>query len=206
MDEHVSLYMSPINIDPEQPAMPISHPPYYATYLAKRIGTFCDARPGRGHLGAQRRRHRRRGRFCSRPTTSTASARRCSSPRSIGCGAGTLVCVFDATDRIQHMFWRDLEAGHPAGAGRDTPSTATRSATSTSTTTRWSAGCWSSCGDGDVLMVHLGSRLHLVPPRRQPQQLAAARGLPRAEARRRRHEPSGCATWTGRGRAPTRSG
>jgi predicted AlkP superfamily phosphohydrolase/phosphomutase len=27
---------------------------------------------------------------------------------------GTLVCVFDATDRIQHMFWRYLEPDHPA--------------------------------------------------------------------------------------------
>ena len=33
---------------------------YYATYLAKRIGPYLDARPRRGHLGAQRRRHRRR--------------------------------------------------------------------------------------------------------------------------------------------------
>jgi predicted AlkP superfamily phosphohydrolase/phosphomutase len=32
---------------------------------------------------------------------------------------GTLVCVFDATDRIQHMFWRYLEPGHPAAAGRE---------------------------------------------------------------------------------------
>jgi predicted AlkP superfamily phosphohydrolase/phosphomutase len=28
--------------------------------------------------------------------------------------AGCLVCVFDATDRIQHMFWRYLDADHPA--------------------------------------------------------------------------------------------
>ncbi len=41
MDEHFSLYVSPINLDPETPAMPISHPSYYATYLAKRIGTFA---------------------------------------------------------------------------------------------------------------------------------------------------------------------
>jgi predicted AlkP superfamily phosphohydrolase/phosphomutase len=27
---------------------------------------------------------------------------------------GTLVCVFDATDRIQHMFWRHLDPAHPA--------------------------------------------------------------------------------------------
>jgi hypothetical protein len=38
LGEHVSLYVTPINIDPEKPAMPISHPSYYATYLAKKIG------------------------------------------------------------------------------------------------------------------------------------------------------------------------
>ena len=41
MDEHFSLYVTPLNIDPEKPAMPISHPSYYATYLAKRIGPYC---------------------------------------------------------------------------------------------------------------------------------------------------------------------
>jgi predicted AlkP superfamily phosphohydrolase/phosphomutase len=30
---------------------------------------------------------------------------------------GTLTCVFDATDRIQHMFWRYIEKGHPAARG-----------------------------------------------------------------------------------------
>ena len=37
-DQHVSLYVSPISLDPEHPAMPISHPSWYATYLAKKIG------------------------------------------------------------------------------------------------------------------------------------------------------------------------
>src|SRR5208337_312347 len=27
---------------------------------------------------------------------------------------GVCACVFDATDRIQHMFWRFLDANHPA--------------------------------------------------------------------------------------------
>ncbi len=27
---------------------------------------------------------------------------------------GAVVCVFDITDRVQHMFWRYLEEGHPA--------------------------------------------------------------------------------------------
>src|SRR5262249_5862587 len=30
---------------------------------------------------------------------------------------GTLTCVFDATDRIQHMFWRWHEPNHPAVRG-----------------------------------------------------------------------------------------
>src|SRR3712207_7721102 len=31
---------------------------------------------------------------------------------------GSLVCVFDATDRIQHMFWRELDPTHPARRDR----------------------------------------------------------------------------------------
>ena len=31
---------------------------------------------------------------------------------------GCLVCVFDATDRIQHMFWRHIDPGHPAARGQ----------------------------------------------------------------------------------------
>ena len=30
---------------------------------------------------------------------------------------GNLVCVFDGTDRVQHMFWRYVQEGHPAAAG-----------------------------------------------------------------------------------------
>ena len=41
MGDHFSLYMSPINLDPEKPAMPVSHPPYYSMYLAKRIGPYA---------------------------------------------------------------------------------------------------------------------------------------------------------------------
>ena len=40
MGEHVSLYVTPINLDPEKPAMPISHPGYYASYLAKSVGPY----------------------------------------------------------------------------------------------------------------------------------------------------------------------
>jgi predicted AlkP superfamily phosphohydrolase/phosphomutase len=35
-------------------------------------------------------------------------------------GRGAVVCVFDITDRLQHMFWRYLEPDHPANTGKDT--------------------------------------------------------------------------------------
>ena len=33
--------MTPINLDPQRPALPISHPPYYAAYLANLLGAFA---------------------------------------------------------------------------------------------------------------------------------------------------------------------
>ena len=33
---------------------------------------------------------------------------------------GAVVCVFDITDRLQHMFFRHLDDAHPANRGRDT--------------------------------------------------------------------------------------
>lgn len=37
---HLQVYISPVNIDPEKPAMPISHPPDYAAELARETGLF----------------------------------------------------------------------------------------------------------------------------------------------------------------------
>jgi predicted AlkP superfamily phosphohydrolase/phosphomutase len=113
MDEHVSLYLSPINIDSENPAMPISHPGYYSTYLSKKIGKYStlglaedtwalnegvtdDATFLRQTYDIDRERQ-------DMFFAAFDRLRR-----------GSLVCVFDATDRIQHMFWRYTEKGHPA--------------------------------------------------------------------------------------------
>ncbi len=35
------LYVTPINIDPEKPAMPVGYPSVYSMYLAKKQGTFA---------------------------------------------------------------------------------------------------------------------------------------------------------------------
>ncbi|HUP51467.1 MAG TPA: alkaline phosphatase family protein, partial [Longimicrobiales bacterium] len=114
--EETSLYVTPINLDPDKPAMPISHPPYYATYLAKKLGKYStlglaedtwalnegvidDAAFLRQTYDVDKEREEMLFAALERLRK------------------GTVVCVFDATDRIQHMFWRYLEEGHPAARG-----------------------------------------------------------------------------------------
>jgi len=118
MGEHVSLYVTPLNFDPESPAMPISHPSYYATYLAKRIGPFATLGLAEDTWAlnegvidddtflqmAYDIDRERQEMFLA-----TLERQR----------GGTVTCVFDATDRVQHMFWRYTEEGHPAARGRD---------------------------------------------------------------------------------------
>jgi predicted AlkP superfamily phosphohydrolase/phosphomutase len=117
-DGHFSLYMSPINIDPEKPAMPVSHPAYYATYLAKRIGSYSTLGLAED-TWALNEGVTDDGTFLKQ--TYDIDRER----ESMFFGAldrlqkGSLVCVFDATDRIQHMFWRYIEKDHPAARGRE---------------------------------------------------------------------------------------
>ncbi|MDH3198692.1 MAG: alkaline phosphatase family protein, partial [Candidatus Krumholzibacteria bacterium] len=40
IDGDVGLYMTPIHIDPEKPAMPITHPSVFSIYLAKLMGPY----------------------------------------------------------------------------------------------------------------------------------------------------------------------
>jgi len=118
MDEHFSLYVAPINLDPETPAMPISHPFYYATYLAKRVGTFATLGVAED-TWALNEGVTDDGTFLQQ-TYDIDREREAMLFSSLDrLRRGTLVCVFDATDRIQHMFWRDIDPGHPAGRGRE---------------------------------------------------------------------------------------
>lgn len=111
--DEVSLYVTPLNIDPERPAMPISHPPYYASYLANKIGPYST-------LGLAEDTWALNEGVIDEATflrqTYDVDAER---ERMFFAGLdrlrqGTLICVFDATDRIQHMFWRYLDPSHPA--------------------------------------------------------------------------------------------
>ncbi len=111
------LYVTPIQIDPNKPAMPISHPPVYATYLAKSQGLYATLGLAEDTwalnakiLGDDGFLHQCLEADEERETMffdTLEKVRR-----------GTVVCVFDGTDRIQHMFWRYIDPSHPAYNGQ----------------------------------------------------------------------------------------
>jgi predicted AlkP superfamily phosphohydrolase/phosphomutase len=104
----VSLYVTPIQIDPEKPALPISHPPHYALYLSKLIGPFATVGMAEDTWAlnegaideqafleqAELIKKEREGMFFS----TLERTRR-----------GVVACVFDTTDRVQHMFYRYID-------------------------------------------------------------------------------------------------
>ena len=146
MGEHVSLYVSPINLDPDKPAMPISHPDYYATYLAKKIGPFATLGLAEDTWALNEKviddatflkldlRHRRRAgedaRRRPRPARATAPSWSCSTPPT-------------ASSTCSGATWRTATRPREGqDAGRRT---ATPSSSSTVTTTAWWASSSTVC-------------------------------------------------------------
>jgi predicted AlkP superfamily phosphohydrolase/phosphomutase len=114
----LKIYITPINIDPEHPSLPISHPFYYSISLAKQHGPFAT-------LGLAEDTWALNEEVIDEAAFLTQAHDICQEREtafldSLGKMAdGLLVNVFDTTDRIQHMFFRYLDPDHPANAGRD---------------------------------------------------------------------------------------
>jgi predicted AlkP superfamily phosphohydrolase/phosphomutase len=119
-DEHVSLYMSPINIEPGKPAMPISHPSFYSSYLEKKIGPFATLGLAED-TWALNEKVTDDGTFWTQTQDIDAEREQMLSIALDKLRSGALVTVFDATDRVNHMYWRYIDDGHPAAAGIDDP-------------------------------------------------------------------------------------
>jgi len=113
VEPELELYASPINIDPERPALPVSHPFVYSMYLAKRLGRYATLglaedtwALNEGVLDDDAFLDQCQLLFEERERMLFNALRNSSS--------GCVVCVFDTTDRVQHMFWRERAA---AGSG-----------------------------------------------------------------------------------------
>lgn len=107
------LYVTPVNIDPERPAMAVGYPSVYSRYLAKLQGPFATLGLAEDTwaLNEEILSDDQFIRQCldmdnERETMFLDSLEKV--PR------GLCVCVFDGTDRLQHTFWRDIDPTHPA--------------------------------------------------------------------------------------------
>jgi predicted AlkP superfamily phosphohydrolase/phosphomutase len=113
LEPHFEMYMTPLNIDPEKPALPISHPFIYSVYLSKLLGSFITlgeandtwalnegALKEAPFLDLTYSNHREWEKMLFNALDKTKK--------------GAVICVFETTDSIQHMFWRYLDKAHPA--------------------------------------------------------------------------------------------
>ena len=119
MTPDFNLYVTPINIDPGKPALPISWPRIYSIYLSKLLGEFATLglaedtwALNEGVIDEQA--------FLQQALDHHAERERMFFNALEKSRDGAVVCVFDGTDRLQHMFFRYLDSKHPANRGRDT--------------------------------------------------------------------------------------
>ena len=112
----LEVYVTPVNIDPGRPDLPISHPVTYSIYLAKLFGPYATlglaedtwalnekVLDDQAFLAQCYANHEDRERMLFDALEKTQQ--------------GLCACVFDTTDRVQHMFWRYLDDDHPAARG-----------------------------------------------------------------------------------------
>lgn len=105
--EPIQLYLSPINIDPEKPSMPISHPRIFSVYLAKLLGSYAslgqaeDTWAVNEHILSEKS-------FIAQVNRVQEERERVFFDTLRKVRQGLVVQVFEATDRTQHMFWKYL--------------------------------------------------------------------------------------------------
>ncbi len=100
------LYVSALNVAPSKPAVPVSHPVHYSRYLAGMQGPFAT-------LGLAEDTWALTNGAIDEPAFLSMCWRIFDERRRMWTDAlskvrrGLVACVFDTSDRIQHMFWAD---------------------------------------------------------------------------------------------------
>ncbi len=110
---HFEMYVTPLNIDPEKPALPIAHPFVYSVYLAKLLGSFITLGEA-NDTWALNEGVLKEDAFLELTYANHAEWEAMLFNAIDKTKKGVVVCVFETTDSIQHMFWRYLDAAHPA--------------------------------------------------------------------------------------------
>jgi predicted AlkP superfamily phosphohydrolase/phosphomutase len=113
LEPKFEMYVTPLNIDPEKPALPISHPFIYSVYLSKLLGRFITLGEANDtwalNEGALDEKAFLELTYANHAEWEAMLANALSkTPR------GMVAIVFETTDSIQHMFFRYLDKAHPA--------------------------------------------------------------------------------------------
>ena len=108
----VELYVTAVQMDPRQPVLPISHPPAYSEYLGKFFGPFSTLGLGEDSCALDHGALEESA-FLDQCYQVHAERERVFFDALEKTPRGLCLCVFDITDRVQHMFWRRLEPPRP---------------------------------------------------------------------------------------------
>ena len=117
-DDPFSFYVTPVHIDPQSPALPISHPQHFSVALAKLHGSFATLGLAEDTWALNERVIDEQA-FLDQAWQIHAEREKQFFHALDRQRDGSITVVFDATDRIQHMFFRYLDPAHPANRGKD---------------------------------------------------------------------------------------
>jgi len=106
------LYMSPVQIDPAAPAMPISTPPGYSAELAGAIGRFYTQGIAEETWALNEGRIDEKE-YLEQSEFVFEQSKRMLDYELDRYQWGLLYCYFSTTDCLQHMFWRATDPLHP---------------------------------------------------------------------------------------------
>jgi predicted AlkP superfamily phosphohydrolase/phosphomutase len=113
LSPELEIYASPVNFDPTAPVFPIAQPWEYSTELAKALGTFYTTGMVEDHTGLSNERFSEEA-YLAQCDEVMRERERMLHFELDRFREGFLYCLFDTPDRVQHMFWRFGEDGHPA--------------------------------------------------------------------------------------------
>lgn len=108
------MYLTPINIDPERPAMPLSHPFIYSIYLAKLLGPYATLGEAEDTWALNEKAIDEKD-FLAQCYLIYSEREKMFFESLKKTRKGVVICVFDTPDRIQHMCWRPPDNQNAAG-------------------------------------------------------------------------------------------
>ncbi len=112
-EPHFEMYVTPLNIDPEKPALPISHPFIYSAYLGKLLGSYVTLGEANDTWALNEGVLDDKA-FLDLTYSNHAEWEAMFWNALDKTTRGLVAIVFETTDSIQHMFYRALDKDHPA--------------------------------------------------------------------------------------------